>query len=44
VLRLLFASGWVWLLSVLGVLFALSTVLGHFNNRAYAGRKSFQEE
>ena len=40
----LFASGWVWFVLVFGMLLALSMVVGHFNNRAYAGRKSFQEE
>ena len=44
VLLHLFASGWVWVLSVLGVPLALSMVLGHFNNRAYAASKSFQDE
>jgi len=44
VLLHLFASGWVWVLSVLGVLLALSMVLGHFNNRAYAASKSCQDE
>ncbi|HTE89257.1 MAG TPA: hypothetical protein VK639_09905 [Terriglobales bacterium] len=40
----LFASGWVWFLSVLGVLLVLSIVLGHVNNRLYASRKSLQED